>query len=88
MSVIQSMYDDVDAYILQDGSKVNGRVDPSRGVKQGCPLSPLLLLCLSVTWGSGCNSLMSLTCLWVFLCCLTPYGWDAGFWKGDSCIVR
>jgi hypothetical protein len=31
---IQSMYDD-DAYILQDGGKVTGRVNPSRGVKQG-----------------------------------------------------
>jgi hypothetical protein len=34
LSVIQSMYDE-DAYILQDGGKVTGRVNPSRGVKQG-----------------------------------------------------
>jgi hypothetical protein len=41
LSVIQSKYDD-DACILQDGCKVSGRVNPSRRVKQGCPLSPLL----------------------------------------------
>ena len=38
--VIQNMYEQ-DAYVLMDGSK-SARVQPSRGVEQGCPLSPLL----------------------------------------------
>jgi len=40
LSIIQSMYEQ-DAYVLMDGSK-SARVQPNRGVKQGCPLSPLL----------------------------------------------
>jgi len=42
LSIIQDMYAD-DEYVLKDGDKT-ARVHPSRGVKQGCPLSPLLLL--------------------------------------------
>ena len=41
LSIIQNMYEQ-DAYVLMDGSK-SARVQPDRGVKQGCPLSPLLL---------------------------------------------
>ena len=40
LSIIQDMYAD-DGYVLKDGDKT-ARVHPSRGVKQGCPLSPLL----------------------------------------------
>ena len=40
LSIIQDMYAD-DEYVLKDGNKT-ARVHPSRGVKQGCPLSPLL----------------------------------------------
>eukprot|EP00983_Pelagomonas_calceolata_P011356 366127-Pelagomonas_calceolata.AAC.1 len=32
---------DADEYILEDGEKA-ARVNPNTGVKQGCPLSPLL----------------------------------------------
>jgi len=38
--VIQDMYNR-DEYVLKDGDKT-ARVHPTRGVKQGCPLSPLL----------------------------------------------
>jgi hypothetical protein len=41
LSFIQNMYEQ-DAYVLMDGSK-SARVQPSCGVKQCCPLSPLLL---------------------------------------------
>ena len=40
LSVIRDMYDN-DEYILMDGEK-RARVQPTNGVKQGCPLSPLL----------------------------------------------
>jgi hypothetical protein len=40
LSIIKNMYD-ADEYILKDGEKT-ARVKPDRGVKQGCPLSPLL----------------------------------------------
>ena len=39
-SVLQDMYNS-DEYVLKDGDKT-ARVHPNRGVKQGCPLSPLL----------------------------------------------
>ena len=40
LAVIQDMYNR-DEYVLKDGDKT-ARVHPTRGVKQGCPLSPLL----------------------------------------------
>ena len=39
--MIQDIYNR-DEYVLKDGDKT-ARVRPTRGVKQGCPLSPLLL---------------------------------------------
>ena len=41
LSVIKDMYNR-DEYVLKDGDKT-ARVHPTRGVKQGCPLSPLLV---------------------------------------------
>ena len=40
LSIIKNLYQD-DEYILVDGDK-KVHVRPARGVKQGCPLSPLL----------------------------------------------
>ena len=40
LCVIQDIYNR-DEYVLKDGDKT-ARVRPTRGVKQGCPLSPLL----------------------------------------------
>eukprot|EP00983_Pelagomonas_calceolata_P013360 427166-Pelagomonas_calceolata.AAC.1 len=40
LQAIKEMYQD-DGYILMDGDK-RARVRPTNGVKQGCPLSPLL----------------------------------------------
>jgi len=40
LSVIEDMYNR-DEYVLKNGDKT-ARVHPTRGVKQGCPLSPLL----------------------------------------------
>ena len=40
LAAIQDMYKD-DEYVLMDGDKI-ARVKPTVGVKQGCPLSPLL----------------------------------------------
>ena len=40
LSIIKNLYHD-DEYVLVDGDK-EVHVRPARGVKQGCPLSPLL----------------------------------------------
>ncbi len=40
LKIIQNLFD-ADEYVLVDGNK-QARVRPSHGVKQGCPLSPLL----------------------------------------------
>ena len=40
LDVVKNMYEQ-DCYVLRDGTK-EARVQPNRGVKQGCPLSPLL----------------------------------------------
>ena len=41
LAVARSMYAG-DAYELVDGEKRTGQIRPARGVRQGCPLSPLL----------------------------------------------
>jgi len=40
LKIVQNLYD-ADEYVLVDGTK-QASVRPTRGVKQGCPLSPLL----------------------------------------------
>ena len=40
LSLLKNIYDN-DEYILADGDK-KAEVRPTRGIKQGCPLSPLL----------------------------------------------
>ena len=41
LRAVQGMYEG-DTYVLVDGPKRTGPVSPTKGVKQGCPLSPLL----------------------------------------------
>lgn len=41
LAAIQALYDS-DSYVLVDGAKRTPPIHPTRGVKQGCPLSPLL----------------------------------------------
>ena len=41
LRIFRDMYDG-DTYELVDGDKRTGHISPARGVKQGCPLSPLL----------------------------------------------
>ena len=38
--IIQTMYTGC-LYLLIDGNKISGEVAPNKGLKQGCPLSPL-----------------------------------------------
>jgi len=44
LSIIKDLYAE-DAYILVDGPK-RVRAMPTRGVKQGCPLSPIAIFTL------------------------------------------
>ena len=41
LRAVQGLYDR-DSYVLVDGDKRTAPIFPTRGVKQGCPLSPLL----------------------------------------------
>ena len=41
LGAVKAMYAQ-DAYIIVDGDKRSGLIHPTKGVKQGCPLSPLL----------------------------------------------
>lgn len=41
LAALQSLYMG-DEYVLVDGDKITPPIRPSRGVKQGCPLSPFL----------------------------------------------
>jgi Reverse transcriptase (RNA-dependent DNA polymerase) len=41
LNIIKAMYTD-DSYVLVDGGKRTSAIHPTKGVKQGCPLSPLL----------------------------------------------
>jgi hypothetical protein len=41
VEAVKALYTD-DAYVLVDGSKRTPAIHPQKGVKQGCPLSPLL----------------------------------------------
>ncbi len=51
LGAVQGMYDR-DAYMFVDGGRTSGQIHPTKGVKQGCPLSPLLFALYMNDFGS------------------------------------
>jgi len=52
LSTIRALYQD-SVYILVDGDKVSQEIMATQGLKQGCPLSPLLYALFTNSLGKG-----------------------------------